>query len=549
MKIRGEVLVELSSGQVGLSVVQGGRLAPARVARVSTRAGEGFVPGLAPLREALAGLVKQAECAGATARVIYASPDAGVGVFSCPRRAGYGVAVQAATLALGDSTSLDLSQEPCSFHPLMSDSTAGDAVSQVHTLGIASSDAEIVAIQTLVEGAGLRFEGAIPSSAVGMLSAVRSAQKQGSRGVSVVLHLGDHDATIVGVSNGRLRFVRQAPIGLETLVEALVRDPILDITGASHRLDRDAARQIILREGIPAVGQDVEIAAGVRSKAVLPVLQSTLQRLVVEAKQSSRFGLEESERTRAELTMRGVGGEIPRLGQVVTELTGITLKASPTATSGRSDDWTAWSKCSDVLLHSREVSCVRSVMTLRKNVLVGASVALVAMGFSWAKTRFDVYEIEREITSLNAPAPSGDAAKSVAEQVRVADVFLTSTRGALQTAAPVRVRTEALLIALAQAAPASLRLTSVDLDAADGAGSARVSGKVSAELGQDPTVSIGKFIDSMATSPAVKACRLSSTRRGGGEDAGMVLFELNVELVGLPGSTLATFDGIVEGPQ
>ena len=508
MKMRGEVLVELSPGLACLSVVESGRVGEALSARVAVRAGEGFAAGLASLRDPLEKLVVQAGVAGWSARVMYSSPDAAVGVFSCPKRAGRTAAQQAATLALGDSASLDLSQQPHAMLTLLTDSNAVEGTAQVHTLGIASNDAELSELEKLIVGVNLRFAGATPAAGVGMLSAVgqaqRAASKRGSEGVAIVLHLGNHDATIVGVSGDRLRFVRQAPIGVESLVEALARESISDVNGTAHKLDRDAARMIVMKHGIPVGGQGVEIAPGVMSTAVLPVLQSTLQRLVVDAKQSSRFGLTEEERSRATLSLGGVGAAIPRLGAVVSEQTWLKMAESSVTGSGANADHSAWAGAKELLLFPQSASRTYAVESLRRGLLIGATLAIVVVGLSWGKTRFDLYQMDTEIADLASPKVSGVGTQALAEEVRVAEAFLSTTRTALSNSVPTRVRAEGLMVALAEAAPKSLRLTSVELDSGEGNGTARIGGKIGAGIGQDSTLVVGRFIDAVSASPAVR---------------------------------------------
>jgi hypothetical protein len=549
MKERGLVVVEVSPGQVSLSLVRDGRVGDARLVSVATRGSVGsenetVVSNAVALGEALAKLVSEAGAYGAVARVAFASKAAGAGVYSCPKKAGRTAALRAASLALGDAASLDLSENPHAMCVVSTDHTEEDAMT--HTIGVCSSDAELTAILRLVEAGGLVFGGATPMEGVNMVSAVRAALESVGGGTRVVLHLGEYNATIVGVAGGRLRFVRQASIGLDSLVEALAREPIRDVQGSTHKIDRDAARQIILRHGIPIQGQAIEIRPDVMSTAVLPVLQSTLQRLVVEAKQSSRFGLSEEQRAQVALTLGGVGASITGLAGVVSELTGLKLAAGEGSaqdrTAGRSEDYQAWSKTPELRLYPRARRQALAIDVVRRGLMVGSAVALAVMAMSWGKTRLDLHRVGAEILSLNAPHQAGGQAESIAERVRVADVFLETTREALQKSMPARVRAEGVLLALAEAAPAGLRLTSIDLEGGESCGTVRLEGKVLASAGRGATDVIGAFIDGIAESPAVKSCKIVSTRRGSGIDAGTLFFEMSIDPVHLPGASLATFD-------
>lgn len=549
MKDRGRVVVGLSPWQVSLSVLRGGCVQSTQVAYVPPQTGTGqatetLASNAAALGESLATLVREAGVRGAVARVAFSSIEAGAGVFSCPRKAGKKAALNAATLALSDATSLDLPEQPHAMCVLARDDAADN--SQLHTIGACVGESELVCILQLIESAGLCFDGATPVEGVSMLAATRAAMAARGDACRVVLHVGEHEATIVGMASGRLKFVRQTSIGLETLVEAIVREPIRDLNGLSHRLGRDVARNLMLSHGIPGAGQTVEILDGVSSTAILPVLQSTLQRLVVETKQSSRFGLADSERSSAVLEVGGVGASIPGLAQVVSQLSALPLGGERThATdpcSALSADVDAWSSMPELLLYPKVRKQTLAVDVVRSGLLVGAAATIVVMGISWGKARLDLNTTNAEIQRLTMPHDVGTQAEATAERVRVASVFMSSTREALAHSLPSRLRAEGVLLALAEAASSELRLTRIDMDAGEVGESIRIEGRVRSVSGRTATETIGRFIDDVMASPAVRTCKLSSTRRGTGKEEGTLFFEMGVVPVRLPGASLATFD-------
>jgi len=478
------------------------------------------------------------------ARVLFVSPDAGAGVYGCPRRAGAAAAERAAMLALGEATSLDVADEPHAVLTVAVDERDAEGVAQIHTLGVACSDSEIEAVREVVEGAGLKFAGAVPTTGLALLSGIANAIPASSRGVCIYLHVGDRDSTIVGATNGRLRFVRQAPIGLESLIDVLSRDPMLDVADGPHRLSREQARGLLCGQGIPMPGQTAEILPSVHSKAVLPLLQSTLQRLALEVKQSTRFGLSEAERAKAELSVGGVGGGVGRLNAIIAELSGLSvsaLDAEDKGARGRTD-LEVWASRPELLLFSREAAQKRVASVFQRHFIAGAVLALAALGVTWGKMRYDIAQARAEIAAIETPSQSLSESQMLSDQVRAANIALAGAKDSLQAAMPSRVRVQGLMLAIAESASKHLRLTSVEMDAQDGGGIARVSGKVVAEAGREGAGVLGAFIDALASTPTVRSCKLGSTRKGTGQDDGAIFFEMTVEVVRLPGSSMLAID-------
>lgn len=544
MRSHGEVLVELTPEQVVLSLMRNGRVELPHVSNLVAR-NEGRIASAAnSYREALAKLVAELGVQNMRARVLFTSPEAGAGVFSCAKRAGGAAAERAALLALGESTSLDVTQEPHAVLTVAVDERDVEGVAQIHTLGVAVADNEIEALRDIIEGAGLQFAGAIPSIGLGLLAGVTAAIPVSHDGVCIFLHMGGRDSTIVGATQGRLRFVRQTPIGLESLVDVLSRDPMLDEFDAPHRLSREQAHAVLFTQGIPAPGQRVKILPKVQSKAVLPLLQSTLQRLSLEVKQSTRFGLSESDRERASLRIGGAGARVGRLAEIIGEMSG--LEAVEAFAGGASaegmTDLEAWESQPELTLFPREVAKQRTARDLQKRVIAGTALALMALGATWAKTSYDISRGNDEITTLSASAQRATESQTLADQVRAANVALAAVRDSLEAASPTRVRVQGLMLALSEATSKHVRLLSVEVDAQDGGGLARISGKVLPEAGHDGATVLGSFIDRLGTTPTVRQCKLASTRKGSGQDEGAIFFEMAVEVVRLPGGSMLTMD-------
>lgn len=544
MRSHEEVLVELSPDQVALSLVTRGVVGKPHVARLSARVEGRIGSAVAAYRENLSKLVAETGVQGLRARVLFVSPDAGAGVYGCARRAGAAAAERAALLALGESTSLDVSEEPHAVLTVAVDERDAEGVAQIHTLGVACADIEVEAMCEIVEGTGLAFAGAIPAAGLGLLAGVSGAIPRSSEGVCIHLHMGERDSTIVGATHGRLRFVRQAPIGLESLVDVLSRDPMLDVADSPQRLSREQARDVLCSQGIPMPGQSVEILPSVHSKAILPLLQSTLQRLSLEVKQSTRFGLSETDRANAGLSVGGVGGSVGRLDVVVAELSGLKVltENSGTKSAGNATDLEVWASQPELTLFPREVAKKRVASEFQRRFVAGAVLAVAALGVTWGKMRYDISQAKAEIATLETPSQASSESQLLADQVRAANIALAGAKDSLQAAAPSRVRVQALMLAIGESVSNHVRLTNFEMDTLDGGGVARISGKVMADAGREGTSLLGAFIDALSSTPTVRSCKLASTRKGTGQDEGAIFFEMAVDVVRLPGSSMLAVD-------
>lgn len=544
-----QVIVELSPTRVELAVLRG--------AAVQTRASE-RLPGpqpdtwdkvLAAVGPVLKKLVAQEDAAGARATVIYSSPTAATGVFSCPRQAGTARAINAATLALAEAAGFPLESNASDLRIMATDrSSKGDAGSQTHTLAVADSDDTIKALESCVGSAGLEAESFLPVDAALLALAVTRALELSSAQTSpVVLYIGEHTSVLAAGSGGRLKFARQISLGTESLVEAISRE--MRTSEGTVTLKGDEARQVLATIGIPGRDQVVLERPRVTGDAVLPMVQPLLQRWVVEIRQSLRFGLDEAERSRAAFHTLGPGAAVPRLPKIIADQLGVKVaeQADPSATAGAIDALV--SAAPGVSLVPRRTHLARAGSRLRRAMIIGASAAAVMIFADATLTRAELSRREGEVRQNKARLDELRAVTALRDRVTAEQqaLGLAKKRAAAKIgdAAPW----DAAMVMLSRKTPRVIRLVDVNFTIEGGRPVARLSGIAPMlDRGAEGTSPLKTYMDSLSQTPIVRLCRLGATQRIRKDGGDLQSFEMTLTLVPFPSDLPPTNVKVTSAP-
>lgn len=480
--------------------------------------------------------------AGVPVSLVYTGPDTAAAVSQTPVTAGPNRAALAARLALAETVGFPLEQSCHAEIPIFRDRTAQqDEPLNLHTLAAADTDADLHSLARAVEQAGLAPERFLPAPALTLLAAARKAVSVATHdAASVVLWVGDHASAIAAATPGRLAFARLIPVGIETVVESLASDAAPADHPNEPSLDALSARELMLASGIPGPDGWNDPTITVDARAVLPLIQPALQRLVVEVKQSVRFGLPPAHREGARLTLAGPGARIDRLVETVHEGCGMAGTPSRSiiddhATSG--DIVTARVLGQERLpnLQTREIAEARLIRTTRRAVTVGAALAMLAIAG----------EATESWSRRNAAMAARDAVLATGvEQVEEAQRTRTEVEAAVRglRAAEARIAAHlapypplnAVLADLASRAPAHVRLREIDVRS-DGDGVRCVlRGEVASSHEDSETDRFRAFTQSLQGSPLVQAASLGETRRVSTEAGPTLSFSMTLDLVCLP---------------
>ncbi|MCX5689354.1 MAG: hypothetical protein NTV94_06130, partial [Planctomycetota bacterium] len=292
--------------------------------------------------------------------------------------------------------------------------------------------------------------------------------------------------------------------------------------------------------GIPQRTQELAGEGRLTGAMVLPLIQPVLQRMVVELKQSLRFGVEASEREHVHVSGLGPGAAVPKLVSVIAEQSGAVGAANAQGAAGQSQaagvtqTWLDSSLAGFGLLPVQTTSTVEA-SRMRHALWVGAMATGLLIGVDAWSTSLDLRQQQLELAQMRLRL---DAAKPVAE-LNQRLVALHAAVGRASAARDARFRMlpdgSSVLAMLARHTPPSIKLMHVQVLSEDQVPVCHVSGRATSLNGVDPDATMRAYIDSLSGVPLVLDCKMGSTRRGANADgSAMQTFELSLRLVDIP---------------
>lgn len=547
------LFIEVSPARIEVAVVRGRAVEARRSGPLEPGDWNENWPGLLkPLTERLKALLASLGSDCTTATVLYAAPRCAAGVFSCPASTGRR-AEDAARLALSDAAGFDIDSNPCAIERLLVESgraAQGAPAPQIHLLGAADLDSSVAAVAAWAASAGVHADEIIPIAAPALAETVHRAMQSSASGPVAVLRLGDHESVLAAAGDERLRFVRTVGVGFESLVGVLARE-VRPASGDSPSitLDRSTAATLLYRAGIPQRGAEFDASLGLRAEAVLPLLQPILQRLVVETKQSLRFGLGEAERSQIRLELIGAGAAVPRLGRVIAEQTGLALDPGtsvpgPTESRHAIDSYLDRPWCG---LSLRPLDADQALGTRRlvRSLWVGVGVAAAWVVAQGLFAGFELRERTDTLAFMDRALAAASKTTALSRQASDIRAAIGSVRqriaGSLGESAPW----DSVLTFLAQATPPEVRLTDLELKYDAGKPTCRLAGIARARVPGDPAEVIKSYLGAISSAPIVASARLGGTQRSESDGWAIQQFQVSLSIVGLPAEAV---DGVNRSP-
>lgn len=541
------VVIELSPSRLQATQVRGREAVRTVYERIRIPDyAETWPAALDVLQPRLAAMIKDLGVRQAPSTLLYFSPTATAGVFSCPERAGTAGARAAARLALAESADLALDSSPHALDHLSTDRRAADGQpAHIHTLGIADTETTSQALAEWLVRAGTSPAELIPADVPGLVTAVDTALGQsGDDRVAVVLFVGEHSSVLTAASAGRLRFVRQIGIGAASLTDALARE--IRPAGQDHppvTLDPATASALLLSQGIPRRDQEIDPGRGLTGDAVLPLLQPVLQRCIVEIKQSLRFGLDERERTRARLLGTGPGASIPRLVEVIGAQAGMQVESPEAAPRVLSDELcgatSAWLAMRPLAVNALPRGLDRQLSTRRliRATWAGVGVGCALLAVDAYRTHQLSGSAQRSVAELRARLAASAQATSIQNNLVATSAALAAARERVAARLNGGTRWDAALAVMADRTPPSIRLQQIQMFSEGTKPVCRIIGHAPLTGNGDTSAPLKAYLDALSSSPIISSCRLGATQRATGPDGPIQNFEMTLWLVELaPGN-------------
>lgn len=462
---------------------------------------------LRPLDRVLAVALQQVGVrAGSRLRFVYRSPDI-VAEAMC-LKLGSGDLEEPARLALAESTPFPWAEAISGVFRLRADAATGSWY-----LGFAERASNTELLYALAERNGYRVADLVPDRAGLLESVTRRFARSRSAGSRCLVELGAASTAILTGHDGKVTSLRCIDLGFEAFIEAVMRS---QNAPTDEQLAFDAAAAIIAKIGLMPRGDIGEMSNGVVSSSMKPLMRAAMQRLVVEVRQTIRFGIPESEIMKCHVEVGGPGSSIPNLGptlsahtdmHVVCEPCDVDLTAAPSvhaaALLGGSNTWLL--PVSEAI--RRERRTLRNAL-IAGGALAAAMIAVEGMSVSNALTAEQRLLAGRE-TQVSAIRAEIDARR----EAGVISKDLVRLEKGVAEAAGDATPWRALFRELSWFTERyPVRLTDLSTSTVPGGASLNLKGIVM--LDQDTTVDpLARFIESMQQSPLVTAVEVGTTRR------------------------------------
>jgi hypothetical protein len=360
--------------------------------------------------------------------------------------------------------------------------------------------------------AGLAGIDAVPMETALTASTVDHALNASAKGRSIVsVHFGQTRSVIIAAHDQRLLLARPVDFGTDRLIEALSHSIA---PGEAPSDGESIAQTLLFQHGLPTPGQTIDIGSHRLAAAdILPAIQPVLQRMLVEIRQSVRFGLSDLSETPIVL-LCGSGANIPRLSEAFSAELGFECIADQTVHSAQLSDLThaeqAMRNGLRVRLIPRREAATGSVRSLRNALYAGSAAALVLGAGHTALVMQQEDQLRPQVDALRAQAQpaSHESLDPAATANRVRAV--RATIEAIDTTLGERADISTLLQELCVLTAETAILTDIEFSGSRDA-ECRLRGYTRAEA-NDPGSSVRLLIDDLRGSPLIESVRLEGTQ-------------------------------------
>lgn len=534
---RPTVILELSPGRVEAVRASRGRVKARQRIDLDRQAwDQAWQSNLQPLDQPLKSLFASLGVARPMVIALHHSPSALADVHSAPT-AGQ-AATDAAKLALVDAAPFTLADNPFSVAVISRDRSG--APRQTHALACAESDASVDALARWIERAGGQVAAVAPVETVVIRALARSVTGVDDERVCAALHLGDEVSILAAGSPGRLHFIRRIDVGLNMLIDALTR-PVRVEDEKTITLTLDEARSLLHRVGAPRPDDDVDAARGLRGSHILPLIQPMLQRLVVEIKQSLRFGLAREDHDRVELLIAGVGAGVPNLDRVLAAETGLNVNrceisgcaALAPGAQGDAIDEVARRGCPVNLLPQR-LTASATAKRIKRAAVLGAAAALAMIAADAAFTWRAMRQTQAELASL--ASDSRNVQTHSKQLQRAAQLVQTAleTQTLVQSRLGAKPDWLAFLSELTRLTPGRIQLTEIAGDRREGKLGVSLTGFVLERGHGSARDALTGYIKRLEQSALTKSVELGATQRQSLDGFEAQRFDALISLYGQP---------------
>lgn len=477
--------------------------------------------------------------AGSAVVVSYASPKSTVEAIAVPARGPR--AIQAMRLSLGEAVETPLRHCAVGYQKLWSTRAPRN-----QTLGLWAAESEITVAKlcAMLGRVGLRVERLVPSRAISLYSCWRTSETLGERDV-VVVDVDEQITTMCGTVDGQPRLVRQVGLGTDLFVDAYSRAMRTARGRDGATPGRDEAAAGLWSHGVPGRDDVVDRTGQTRGHDVLPLIQSVVQRLAIEIKQTVRFGMDLDNR-RVRVRLSGPGAMVPALAAVLSDHAESLVEAIEPA-GGADRVWGPEQVVRriidgmppDVNLLPGEMVKRSVTGSVRRAALIGAGLAAIVIAFEVGVKGRELARMEGELALLKPEVQTLERQLSErAEAARMSQV-VDETERRLQAAMGAAVDWHGALAVLGGVSDMGVRLS--DIACAQERGRAVMTIRGTASISESHGDGLRALLAMLSSRPEFEGVSLGATRLEQANGRSSRTFSISMELRSI--QALATHTG------
>jgi hypothetical protein len=305
--------------------------------------------------------------------------------------------------------------------------------------------------------------------------------------------------------------------------------------------------------GIPSPDQSIPDYPSLTGASLLPHLQPVLQRLMIDTKQSLRFGVSEAERPNIRLCIAGPGGAIPNLAAIVARQCGFPLSETGAPTTIEDCSSTTGAIAAVVAAATltkgqlpAEARAAAGIARVRRALIYGAAAAVAIVGFEAVYARICASALEHRLTEITSRSEHEHGPEMLRERAIASRLLLSGAENRMATALGDSPDFASVLATLSECAPETVRLTGIEITsspasapgAAPAGGKCVVHGYVRLADSSDASGLIKQLVDRLTAVPLVADVHLGATNRGQNRGQDSQNFEITLRLVALPSPAL-----------
>ncbi len=519
-----KIFIELVADRATVAVVDRNRVALSQILPFDAHNDPNdWVKQLSRLSSELKAFVDTHKLAGSSAVVVYQSPTAAVNLAAAPIASGSD-ANEVASLSCLDALPYSAMAAVVTADTIGRD--RGGDNRQIHVLVAAERDDVAGAIVEAVTDAGLNYQSATPIDVLICRRLAMQALRTTGEAAGY-LYLGEHSSYFVVGGAGHLAFERRLSFDVHAMVTKL-RSPIVRSRSGeaeSIELDLEDARTIVQNFGVPDRNAVVHEPVGLTGAQIIPLLQPLLQRLIVEMRQSLRFGVSEAQRDTLAINLSGPGVRVPNLAETIGRELNVDIVPDEGWTefdfnnpACACSEFTAALRSGQILgrfnLQPNELASRRRTQRLKKWLWTGAAAALAIIVVDYLQygAQLNGAREQADMLSLGAGDIEALRATSVRLEGTIAALSELEQRVTTETASNVSFR--AIMNELTRVTPSSVRLTSFNFNEVEGAMVGRLNGYVFDGDGDGGQLALKSFIDALRESPLLEDVRLGDVQLG-----------------------------------